>query len=88
MISKLRTQLTRPSASGWYYHGVPGGSETLIHCVTLLVPNEGLEGKALGSRGILADEPFFLTYDSIVTKAPTSTILYIILHILYILNMF
>ena len=28
-------------------------------------PNVGPEGKTLGSRGILADEPFFLiTYDS------------------------
>ena len=38
---------------------VPGGSETQLHCVTLLAPNEGLKGKALGSRGILADESFF-----------------------------
>ena len=60
-----RTQLPRPSISGWYYPSVPGGSESQLHCVTLLVPNEGLKGNDLGSRGILADEPFYLiTFDS------------------------
>ena len=35
-ISKLiqsRTQLTRPSTSGWYYPSVPGGNGALSHCV-------------------------------------------------------
>ena len=31
-----RTQLTRPSTSGWYYPSVPGGSETQLHCVTII----------------------------------------------------
>ena len=31
----FRTQLTRPSTSGWHYPSVPGGSETLYHCVTV-----------------------------------------------------
>ena len=52
--SLFRTQLIRPSASGWYYPSVPGGSGTLFHCVTLLAPNKGLKWKALGSRGILS----------------------------------
>ena len=65
MLTWVRTQLSRPSTSGWYYPSVPGGSETELHCVTPLSPNKGLEGKALGSRVILADEPFFLiTCDS------------------------
>ena len=36
VIPKLifRTQLTRPSASGWYCPSVPGGSETPYHRVT------------------------------------------------------
>ena len=36
MLPRLnfRTQLTRPSTSGWYYPSVPGGSETQPHCVT------------------------------------------------------
>ena len=35
---KVRTQMTRPSAGGWYYPSVSGGSGTLIHCVTLKLP--------------------------------------------------
>ena len=30
-----RTQLSRPSISGWYYPSVPGGSEIQLHCVTI-----------------------------------------------------
>ena len=76
MLPKLtqvrRTQLIRPSISGWYYPSVPGGSETQLHCVMLLAPNMGLEGNALGSRGILADEPFYLKHLTL-DEPPTST---------------
>ena len=65
-------QLIRPSISGWYYPSVPGGSETQLHCVMLLAPNTGLEGNALGSRGILADEPFYLKRLTL-DEPPTST---------------
>ena len=34
-VTWVRTQLTRPSTSVWYYPSVPGGSETQHHCVTL-----------------------------------------------------
>ena len=34
-LIQVRTQLTRPSTSGWYYPSVPGGSGTLSHCVTI-----------------------------------------------------
>ena len=33
-LTRVRTQLSRPSTSGWYCHSVLGGSETQIHCVT------------------------------------------------------
>ena len=32
---QVRTQLTRPSTSGWYYPSVPVDSGTLSHCVTV-----------------------------------------------------
>ena len=34
---QVRTQLTRPSTSDWYFPSIPGGSETQHYCVTLVL---------------------------------------------------